>query len=111
VTGTCLIFWLFPTISDLPSAVLRAATHISLKALDLGIVSGRSPMSVAAASIYMASQASESIHKRTQKQIAEFAGIDDVKIRQSYKLLLCKASELFPSDFKFDIPIGLLPLD
>lgn len=42
----------------LPNMVQRAATHIARKAVELDIVPGRSPISVAAAAIYMASQVS-----------------------------------------------------
>lgn len=38
--------------------VQRAATHIARKAVEMDIVPGRSPISVAAAAIYMASQVS-----------------------------------------------------
>ena len=38
--------------------VQRAATHIARKAVELDIVPGRSPISVSAAAIYMASQVS-----------------------------------------------------
>lgn len=41
---------------QLPNAVQRAATHIARKTSELNIISGRSPISVAAAAIYMASQ-------------------------------------------------------
>ena len=41
---------------------------------------------MAAAAIYMASQASDD--KRTQREIADVAGVADVTIRQSYKLML-----------------------
>lgn len=40
----------------LPPSAQKAATHIARKAVDLDIVPGRSPISVAAAAIYMASQ-------------------------------------------------------
>lgn len=40
----------------LPNMVQRAATHIARKAVEMDIVPGRSPISVAAAAIYMASQ-------------------------------------------------------
>lgn len=43
---------------DLPNYVQRAATHIARKAVEIDIVPGRSPISVAAAAIYMASQVS-----------------------------------------------------
>ena len=45
----------------LPPKVQKAATHIARKAVDLDIVPGRSPISVAAAAIYMASQVSSFI--------------------------------------------------
>ena len=57
---------------SLPRDVQKAATHIAKKAVDLDIVPGRSPISVAAAAIYMASQASDD--KRTQREIADIAG-------------------------------------
>eukprot|EP00092_Neocalanus_flemingeri_P019169 GFUD01020767.1.p1 GENE.GFUD01020767.1~~GFUD01020767.1.p1 ORF type:complete len:311 (+),score=78.39 GFUD01020767.1:184-1116(+) len=87
--------------------VQKAATCIAKKAVDLDIVPGRSPISVAAAAIYMASQASDD--KRTQREIADIAGVADVTIRQSYKLMLPRAAELFPQDFKFTTPIENLP--
>lgn len=40
----------------LPIMVQRAATHIARRAVEMDIVAGRSPISVAAAAIYMASQ-------------------------------------------------------
>ena len=40
----------------LPKNVQNAAVHIAKKAVDLDLVGGRSPLSLAAAAIYMASQ-------------------------------------------------------
>ena len=37
--------------------------------------------------------------KRTQREIADIAGVADVTIRQSYKLMLPRAAELFPPNF------------
>ncbi|XP_076342105.1 transcription initiation factor IIB-like isoform X1 [Tachypleus tridentatus] len=91
----------------LPNTVQRAATYIARKAVELDIVPGRSPISVAAAAIYMASQASED--KKNQKEIGDIAGVADVTIRQSYKLMYPKAAELFPEDFRFHTPIEQLP--
>eukprot|EP00795_Rhopilema_esculentum_P010961 gene10961-19797_t len=91
----------------LPSSVQRAASYIAKRAVELDLVPGRSPVSVAAATIYLASQASED--KRTQKDIGDIAGVAEVTIRQSYKLLLPKAAELFPPDFKFHTPVESLP--
>lgn len=91
----------------LPASVQKAATHIARKAVEADIVPGRSPISVAAAAIYMASQASED--KKTQKEIGDIAGVADVTIRQSYKLMYPRAAELFPDDFRFHTPIEQLP--
>lgn len=52
-------------------------------------------------------QASE--HKRSQKEIGDIAGVADVTIRQSYKLMYPEAAKLFPEDFKFTTPIEQLP--
>lgn len=92
---------------DLPNTVQRAATHIARKAVEMDIVPGRSPISVAAAAIYMASQASD--QKKTHKEIGDIAGVADVTIRQSYRLMHPHAAELFPEDFKFTTPIEQLP--
>jgi len=91
----------------LPSSVQKAASYIAKKAVELDLVPGRCPVSVAAATIYLASQASED--KRTQKDIGDIAGVAEVTIRQSYRLLLPKAAQLFPSDFQFHTPIENLP--
>lgn len=101
------MFQLKMSFVELPNMVQRAATHIARKAVECDIVPGRSPISVAAAAIYMASQASE--QKRSQKDIGDIAGVADVTIRQSYKLMYPHASKLFPEDFKFATPIHLLP--
>ncbi|XP_057366869.1 transcription initiation factor IIB-like [Daphnia carinata] len=85
----------------LPSMVQRAASHIGRKAVELDIVPGRSPISVAAAAIYMASHASDK--KLTKKEIGDIAGVADVTIRQSYELMYPRAAELFPADFKLII--------
>ncbi|KAK7580617.1 hypothetical protein V9T40_001246 [Parthenolecanium corni] len=89
------------------NAVQRAATHIARKAAEMDIVAGKSPISVAAAAIYMASQASED--KKNQKEIGDIAGVAEATIRMSYKLMLPFAATLFPADFKFATPLDQLP--
>jgi len=91
----------------LPNSVQTAATRIAKKAVELDLVAGRSPISIAAAAIYMASQASSD--KRSAKDIGEIAGAAEVTVRQTYKLLLPRASELFPPDFKFETMVEALP--
>lgn len=97
----------FCSALSLSTAVIRASKHIAKKAVDLDLVPGRSPVSVAAAAIYLASQASED--KKSQKEIGDIAGVAEVTIRQSYRSLIGKAAELFPPDFVFHTPIDKLP--
>lgn len=42
-------------------------------------------------------------------EIGDIAGVADVTIRQSYRLIYPRAAELFPPDFKFDTPVDKLP--
>lgn len=42
-------------------------------------------------------------------EIGDIAGVADVTIRQSYRLIYLRAAELFPSDFKFATPVDKLP--
>ncbi|VDN04355.1 unnamed protein product [Thelazia callipaeda] len=87
--------------------IQAAATRIAKKAVELDLVAGRSPISIAAAAIYMASQASND--KKTAKEIGEIAGAAEVTVKQTYKLLYPRAPELFPPDFKFATSVDLLP--
>uniref|UniRef100_A0A915Q3Q7 Transcription initiation factor IIB n=1 Tax=Setaria digitata TaxID=48799 RepID=A0A915Q3Q7_9BILA len=91
----------------LPHSIQAAATRIAKKAVELDLVAGRSPISIAAAAIYMASQASSD--KKTAKEIGEIAGAAEVTVKQTYKLLYPRASELFPEDFKFATGVESLP--
>ncbi|XP_033208783.1 transcription initiation factor IIB-like [Belonocnema kinseyi] len=91
----------------LPNAVQRAATRIAKKAVEFDIVPGRSPISVAAAAIYMASQASND--KKTRKEIGDIAGVADGTIAQSYKLMYPHAVKLFPENFSFVTSVDQLP--
>jgi transcription initiation factor TFIIB len=77
--------------------VQRAASHIGRKAVELDVVPGRSSISVTAATIYMASHASE--NKLTKKEIGDITGVSDVTIRQSYEFMYPRAAELFPPEF------------
>ncbi|XP_075241075.1 transcription initiation factor IIB-like isoform X2 [Convolutriloba macropyga] len=81
---------------DLPHSVRKCSEHIANKAVELNIVAGRSPVSVAAAAIYLASQASE--FKKTKEEIASISGVAEVTIKQSYKMMLPHVSQLFPEN-------------
>ena len=91
----------------LPINVQKAATHIAKRCAETDIVPGRSPITVVAAAIYMASQASEV--KKSQNEIGEVSGVAEGTIKQVYKKMLPQASGLFPDKFVFHTPIEQLP--
>ncbi len=68
---------------NLDKSVQDEAEKIIRKAGELGITSGKGPTGVAAAAIYIASTLKNQI--RTQKEIAEVAGVTEVTIRNRYK--------------------------
>ena len=81
------------------------ASHIGRIAVDLDIVPGRCPISVAVTAIYMASNASK--QKLSQKKISVTTGVVDSTIRQCYALMYPCARNLFPPNFQLDL--DLLP--
>ncbi|KFB44849.1 AGAP009558-PA-like protein [Anopheles sinensis] len=93
--------------SNLGNEDQKVATHIVQQASTLAIVEGRSPISVAAAAIFMVSQASES--KKTHEEIGRIAGVSELTIRQCYRLMYPHAGKLFPPEFGNTTPIDQLP--
>lgn len=91
----------------LPNEVQRVATHISAVAKEKSITDGRNPTSIAAAAIYMASQASDT--KKSQREISEVAGCAESTIKHCYRLMIVRAAELIPSDSQFHTRIDQLP--
>ncbi|CAG5134002.1 unnamed protein product, partial [Candidula unifasciata] len=92
---------------SLPGTVQEAAKRIADKAKELGLISARNPVSVAAAAIYMASYLSD--NKRTVKEICDVAGCAECTLKETYKSLYPRASELIPSNFRFITPVDCLP--
>jgi len=85
----------------------RAATCIARKAVDLDIVPGRSPISIAAAAIFMASNATDD--KRSYQEISDIVGAAASTIRQAYRIILPRAVELFPEGQEWAKAIKNLP--
>ena len=75
----------FATALRLGGEVQEEAVKIIGKALRKGLISGRGPTGVAAAAIYIAG----ALHneKKTQKEVAEVAGVTEVTIRNRYREL------------------------
>lgn len=75
----------FASELKLPGEVESKAISILQKAGEKGLTSGRGPTGVAAAAIYIASV----LHgaRRTQREVADVAGVTEVTIRNRYKEL------------------------
>ncbi|MHA1279187.1 MAG: transcription initiation factor IIB [Candidatus Helarchaeota archaeon] len=77
-------------VSDLQLSglVQKRAIEILRRAVSIGLTSGRGPMGLAAASIYIASLLLN--ERRTQREIAETAKVTEVTVRNRYKELIDK---------------------
>ncbi|MHA1651995.1 MAG: transcription initiation factor IIB [Candidatus Helarchaeota archaeon] len=77
-------------VSDLrlSGGVQRKAIEILREAVTIGLTSGRGPMGLAAASIYIASLLLN--ERRTQREIADIAKVTEVTVRNRYKELVDK---------------------
>jgi len=75
----------FATALKLGGEVQEEAVKLIKKALRKGLISGRGPTGVAAAALYIAS----AMHgeKKTQKEVADVAGVTEVTIRNRYREL------------------------
>jgi transcription initiation factor TFIIB len=68
---------------NLDKNVVTEAEEIVRRASEMGLTSGKGPTGVAAAAIYIASTTLD--QQKTQKEIAEVAGVTEVTIRNRYK--------------------------
>lgn len=84
----------------LPSQVTKASEYIARKAKEEGTLAGRSPISIAAAAIYMAS--SLYCQNVTATKIAEKTGVSDGTIKTSYKHLWEAKDKLIDPEWKID---------
>jgi len=75
----------FVAALKLTGKVQEIAVKLLQKAISKGLVSGRGPTGVAAAAVYIASAIVG--ERRTQKEVAEVAGVTEVTIRNRYREL------------------------
>ena len=86
---------------ELPFSVEKMATNIGSRAVELNVVPGRSAISVACASIYLASHASE--NPLSMGKIGDIAGVAEITVRNTYELMFPRASDLFPEGYPFNV--------
>ena len=81
----------------LPPTITAVSQQLAEKMSVVGALAGRSPLSAAAACIYMASYLMG--RPRTAKEISIVAGVSDGTIRTAYKYLYNKKNELIDEEW------------
>ncbi len=81
----------------LPPFCLSVAEELADKMSTVGALAGRSPLSVAAACIYMASYFTG--QAKTAKEISRVAGVSDGTIRNAYKFLYAERDNLIREEW------------
>eukprot|EP00824_Muranothrix_gubernata_P003188 TRINITY_DN13912_c0_g1_i1.p1 TRINITY_DN13912_c0_g1~~TRINITY_DN13912_c0_g1_i1.p1 ORF type:complete len:330 (-),score=62.70 TRINITY_DN13912_c0_g1_i1:9-998(-) len=90
--------------------VTNTATHIAREAKQLLGIAGKSPISIAASAIYMASNLSKDPEQRkTPKDVSPATGVSEVTIRSAYKEMLPHAEKLLPPGFANPEMVRFLP--
>lgn len=91
-----------------PVGVEHVATRLAKASATVADLAGRSPLSVAAACIYMASHLVGEV--RTSKEIASVAGVSDGTVKTAYRYLFQAKDSIITKDvFPEDLPIDKLP--
>lgn len=83
------------SLLGLSGATMKTAAEILEKAKNLGLTAGKDPAGLAAAAIYIASLLND--ERRTQKEIAQVAGVTEVTVRNRYKELIQELKIQIPS--------------
>ncbi len=79
--------------------VRKLADFIVNKASDIPTLTGRSPNSLAAASIFLAADLTGFGNQRTAEEIGRTCGAAENTIKQTIKLMQRSISKLLPDDF------------
>lgn len=87
----------FCSMLDMDQKTTNVATGLAFKMKNTGALAGRSPLSSAAACIYMAGHLMGA--GKTAKEIQAVAKVSDSTIRQAYKLLYAEKDKLVTEEF------------
>mmetsp|Transcript_9663 Transcript_9663/g.24248 ORF Transcript_9663/g.24248 Transcript_9663/m.24248 type:complete len:338 (+) Transcript_9663:175-1188(+) len=92
----------------LPREVSNPVVSVTKAAQELEGVHGRTPISIAAASIHLVCQLSRSEFKRPIKEISEKTGVAEVTIRSAYKNIYQHLDKVLPPDQNWAEPLSSL---
>ena len=87
----------------LPKEIEHMSQTVATKAAHLGVCDGKSPISIAAAIIYLVTQLSG--HNAALREIAHVTGVSEVTIKNAYRDLYFRRQDIVPSDAKTVISI------
>lgn len=87
----------FCNLLDLSQKCTRLSQEVAAKTEMSGILAGRSPISTAAACIYMASYLAG--EPKSAKDVAIVAGVSDGTIRNAYKIMFGEKEKLVRKDW------------
>jgi len=85
---------------ELERPTRMCAEYISKRAKELDLAPGRNPLTIAAASLYMACLASEAREQRTLQEVCKTCGIAEGTAKNCYKILVKDSEKLFLESFK-----------
>eukprot|EP00761_Pharyngomonas_kirbyi_P012433 gb/GECH01012460.1/.p1 GENE.gb/GECH01012460.1/~~gb/GECH01012460.1/.p1 ORF type:complete len:319 (+),score=91.13 gb/GECH01012460.1/:1-957(+) len=83
---------------DLPQIFQSAAQEVAKKASEVGLVAGKSPVTISAAAIMYVVQFSSKYHK-SQKEISDMTGVSEPTIRNCYRDM-SRREDLLSDDLK-----------
>ena len=86
----------------LTRTLARVGLHIAKSTVDMDIAPGKSPISIAAAAIYVSSMISKH-EKKSLQEISDVAGVATSTIEQTYKLIVPRVWELIPKHLQTKI--------
>jgi transcription initiation factor TFIIB len=75
----------FASFLDFPSDLQKAASKIATNATQLGILAGKSPITVCAGCLYFVAEMVK--HEKPAKEIADIAGCTEATLKNAYKIL------------------------
>jgi transcription initiation factor TFIIB len=91
----------------LPKDIEQTSQLVVAKADQLGVCDGKSPISIAAAVIYLVTELSG--YQTALRDIAHVTGVSEVTIKNAYRDLYLRRQEIIPPDMKTVISIDDLP--
>jgi len=82
---------------NLPIKIATISENIAKKAVEVGVVSGRAPTTVAASAIYFVlNETSYTSDKIGIKEISDISGVSEATIKNCYKELEAEKSQFLP---------------